>query len=70
MTRQPDDSEQTLLSVPVTRYRPVVECIDCGAELTDSMSRRWGRGPSCRRGINGARRPGAFAVDQERLPDL
>ncbi|MDX3165994.1 DUF6011 domain-containing protein [Streptomyces scabiei] len=63
-----NNGEQTLLPVPVRRYRPLVECLDCGAELTNSDSRRWGRGRQCRAGITSAPGPGTFHVDQDTLP--
>ncbi|MFF4409750.1 DUF6011 domain-containing protein [Streptomyces sp. NPDC001404] len=71
MPAHDNDSEQTLLAVPVTRYRPTVKCKGCGARLTDSVSRRWGLGRECRRGLISVHHPGgAFDIDQEELPGL
>ncbi|MFJ2752776.1 DUF6011 domain-containing protein [Streptomyces sp. NPDC087297] len=66
MAQAPED--QTSLPIPATRHRPLVRCLDCGAPLTDSVSRRWGRGPNCRSGIVSAPDPGRFAADQDTLP--
>ncbi|MEV7681475.1 DUF6011 domain-containing protein [Streptomyces sp. NPDC088341] len=63
------DDEQTSLPIPVTRYRPVVKCADCHVPLTDSVSRRWGRGPDCRAALHSAPDPGRFVAEQEALPD-
>ncbi|MFD6534899.1 DUF6011 domain-containing protein [Streptomyces goshikiensis] len=68
MIRDAADGKQTELHVPGTRHRPVVRCLDCGAPLTDSLSRRWGRGPNCRSGSVSAPDPGRFAPDQDTLP--
>ncbi|MFE3629499.1 DUF6011 domain-containing protein [Streptomyces goshikiensis] len=46
----------------------MVRCLDCGAPLTDSVSRRSGRGPNCRSGLASAPDPGRFTPDQETLP--
>ncbi|MEU9778056.1 MULTISPECIES: DUF6011 domain-containing protein [unclassified Streptomyces] len=63
------DDNQTSLPIPVTRYRPVVRCADCDVPLTDSVSRRWGRGPDCRAALHSAPDPGRFAAEQETFPD-
>jgi hypothetical protein len=63
------DDDQTSLPIPVTRYRPVVKCADCKALLTDSVSRRWGRGPDCRAALHSAPDPGRFAAEQDAFPD-
>ncbi|PZT71584.1 hypothetical protein DNK55_32610 [Streptomyces sp. AC1-42T] len=62
--------DQTFLPIPVTRYRPVVRCADCHVPLTDSVSRRWGRGRDCRAALHSAPVPGRFAAEQEALPDI
>ncbi|WP_425574352.1 hypothetical protein [Streptomyces javensis] len=46
----------------------MVTCLDCGAQLTDSESRRWARGRRCRSGIVSAPMPGRFDVEQDALP--
>jgi len=63
-----DPDAQTSLPIPLTRYRPVVRCLDCGAPLTDADSRRWGRGRKCRDGVVTAPAPGRFDVEQDVLP--
>ncbi|MER6253710.1 DUF6011 domain-containing protein [Streptomyces sp. NPDC001584] len=64
---QPSE-DQTSLPIPLTLHRPLVRCLDCGAPLTDSISRRWGRGPNCRSDLSSAPDPGRFTPDQEPLP--
>ncbi|WP_435245206.1 DUF6011 domain-containing protein [Streptomyces tendae] len=63
------DDDQTSLPIAVTRYRPLVRCLDCGAPLTDADSRRWGRGKKCRTGVVTAPTPGRFDIGQDALPD-
>ncbi|MFD5878448.1 DUF6011 domain-containing protein [Streptomyces yangpuensis] len=60
---------QTSLPIALTRQRPLVRCLDCGAPLTDAESRRWARGPNCRSGIASGPVPGRFNVEQGALPD-
>ncbi|MEU5476910.1 hypothetical protein [Streptomyces mirabilis] len=62
--------EQTALPIPVTRDRPVVECLDCKAKLTNRLSRRWARGRQCRQGLHSAQTPGRFTVEQDELPGV
>ncbi|TQE33104.1 DUF6011 domain-containing protein [Streptomyces ipomoeae] len=66
MTTPRDD--QTILPIPVTLHRPLVECLDCKTPLTNSVSRRWGRGRRCRQGLHSAETPGRFTVEQDELP--
>jgi len=68
MTARRDD--QTILPIPVTRDRPVVECLDCKAQLTNRLSRRWARGRRCRQGLHSAQTPGRFTVEQDKLPGM
>lgn len=52
--------------------RRVVECADCGRELTGRKARMWGRGRACRHkhGLDGpAPRTGRFEVEQDPLPE-
>ncbi|MEV8335651.1 DUF6011 domain-containing protein [Streptomyces niveus] len=64
------DDDQTSLPIPVTRDRPLVQCLDCDAPLTNPKSRMWGRGRTCRHGLVSAPNPGRFEAEQEPLPDL
>jgi hypothetical protein len=70
VTGRPSADEQTQLPIAVTQHRPLVECADCKTPLTNSVSRRWGRGRHCRQGLHSAEAPGRFTIEQDELPGV